>query len=89
MDRLIIINKIDVEQVDLEGLLARIKQTYGNECLPLNLPAENGKQVVDLVKIMELGHGNYRSEQRNDLHQVTHAKPNGKQNKAKHQQGVL
>ncbi|OGT82014.1 MAG: elongation factor G [Gammaproteobacteria bacterium RIFCSPLOWO2_12_FULL_52_10] len=47
MDRLIIINKIDVEEVDLEGLLAQIKQTFGNECLPLNLPAENGKQVVD------------------------------------------
>jgi elongation factor G len=47
LDRLIIINKIDIEPVDLKGLLAQIKETYGNECLPLNLPANNGQEVVD------------------------------------------
>ncbi|MFQ5660175.1 MAG: elongation factor G [Gammaproteobacteria bacterium] len=46
-DRLIIINKTDADQVELEGLLNRIRDTFGNECLPLNLPADNGKDVVD------------------------------------------
>jgi elongation factor G len=47
MERLIIVNKIDVDPVDLEGLFNQIKETFGNECLPLNLPANNGTEVVD------------------------------------------
>jgi elongation factor G len=45
--RLIIINKIDAENVDLPGLLEAIRAAFGNECLPINLPAEGGKRVVD------------------------------------------
>jgi len=47
LDRIIIINKIDDEQADLPGLLSQIKETFGSECLPLNLPANNGSAVVD------------------------------------------
>ncbi|HKK16583.1 MAG TPA: GTP-binding protein, partial [Gammaproteobacteria bacterium] len=47
LDRLIIINKIDAEDIDLPGLLDRIRETFGSECLPINLPADNGKKVVD------------------------------------------
>ena len=39
LDRVIIVNRIDCENVDCEGLLDRIQQTFGKECLPLNLPA--------------------------------------------------
>ena len=45
--RMIVINKIDAENVDLPQLLVRIQNTFGKECLPINLPAENGKRVVD------------------------------------------
>ncbi len=45
--RMIIVNKIDQEEADLASLVADIKETFGNECLPLNLPAENGTKVVD------------------------------------------
>jgi len=45
--RLIIVNKIDAENVDLEGLLAAIQAAFGKECLPINLPADGGKRVVD------------------------------------------
>ena len=47
MDRLIIVNKIDAEDVDLEAVLQQLRETYGNECLPLNLPAGDGTEVVD------------------------------------------
>ncbi|MGH8119845.1 MAG: elongation factor G, partial [Gammaproteobacteria bacterium] len=47
LDRLIIINKIDQPDVDLIGLLANIRESFGRECLPLNLPAAKGKKVVD------------------------------------------
>ena len=47
LDRMILINKIDAENVDLPGLLARIQDVFGKECLPINLPAPGGADVVD------------------------------------------
>jgi len=45
--RMIIVNKIDAERTDLGALLAQIQEAFGSECLPLNLPAQGGTQVVD------------------------------------------
>ena len=45
--RLIIVNRIDAEDADLEALLQELQQTFGRECLPLNLPADNAATVVD------------------------------------------
>jgi elongation factor G len=45
--RLIIVNKIDADNVDLPALLAAIQGAFGKECLPINLPAAGGKAVVD------------------------------------------
>ncbi|MEO8751956.1 MAG: elongation factor G [Casimicrobiaceae bacterium] len=45
--RLIIVNKIDAENVDLPAVLAAIQAAFGRECLPINLPADGGKRVVD------------------------------------------
>jgi elongation factor G len=47
LDRLIVVNKIDADNVDLEGLLQRIQQAFGKECLPLNLPAAKATKVSD------------------------------------------
>lgn len=47
LDRLMIVNKIDAEGVDLEAVLQQLREAYGNECLPLNLPAGGGTEVVD------------------------------------------
>jgi elongation factor G len=45
--RMIIVNKIDAEDADLEALLHEIRSTFGPECLPMNLPAADGDSVVD------------------------------------------
>jgi len=45
--RLVIVNKIDAENVDLERLLGAIQAAFGKECLPITLPADGGKRVVD------------------------------------------
>ena len=45
--RVIVINKIDADNTDLEGLVDQIQTTIGSECLPINLPAGGGSQVVD------------------------------------------
>jgi len=47
LDRLIIINKIDAEGVNLEKLLNQVQKEFGSECLPINLPADNGSKVID------------------------------------------
>jgi elongation factor G len=46
-DRLIIVNKIDAPDINLEALVGQIQAAFGRECLPLNLPAERGAKVVD------------------------------------------
>ena len=45
--RLIIVNKIDTGSTNLEGVLADIRERFGRECLPLNLPARRGEAVAD------------------------------------------
>ncbi len=45
--RMIVVNKIDADNIDLPGLLAEIQETFGKECLPINLPANGGKTVID------------------------------------------
>ncbi len=47
--RAIIINKIDMPEIDLESLVARIQETFGHECLPINLPSGGGKTVVECL----------------------------------------
>jgi elongation factor G len=45
--RMIIVDKIDAQGLDLPGLVAQLQVTFGKECLPLNLPAAQGTEVVD------------------------------------------
>jgi elongation factor G len=45
--RLIIVNRIDAEDVDLVSLLDELQHAFGKECLPVNLPADNAGKVVD------------------------------------------
>ena len=47
LDRLVIVNKIDADGVDTETVLQQLREAYGSECLPLNLPAAGGTEVVD------------------------------------------
>ncbi|MCE4557265.1 elongation factor G [Pelomonas cellulosilytica] len=45
--RLIVVNRIDAPDSDLPGLLAQIRNVFGRECLPLNLPADSARRVAD------------------------------------------
>ncbi|WP_213600879.1 elongation factor G [Pseudoxanthomonas japonensis] len=45
--RAIVINKIDHEGADAAGVLAALREEFGPEVLPLNLPAQDGKAVID------------------------------------------
>ncbi|MEI2456189.1 elongation factor G [Lysobacter firmicutimachus] len=45
--RAIVVNKIDHENADVARVLDDIRDSFGPECLPLNLPADGGARVVD------------------------------------------
>lgn len=47
LDRIIVVNRIDAEHVDLPALLERIREVFGRECLPINLPAGGATRVAD------------------------------------------
>ncbi len=48
LPRAIIVNKIEDHAGDLEALVGQIQETFGSECLPLNLPTPDCSDVVDL-----------------------------------------
>jgi elongation factor G len=45
--RLIVINRIDADGEHLQNILEQIREVFGKECLPLNLPADAGRTVAD------------------------------------------
>lgn len=60
LDRIIVVNKIDAQGVDLAALLARIQARFGKECLPINLPDAGASKVVDCFYNRD-GHSDFGS----------------------------
>ncbi len=48
--RMIVINKIDAENLDLTGLVRQIRERFGRECMLLDLPAHGGHDVVEVLE---------------------------------------
>ena len=47
--RMIVINKIDADNVDLPKLVGEIRERFGHQCMLLDLPAHHGQDVVELL----------------------------------------
>ncbi|MCG8510128.1 MAG: GTP-binding protein, partial [Rhodospirillales bacterium] len=47
LPRMIIVNRIDAENIDLPSLVESIREVLGSECLPVNLPTGGASGVVD------------------------------------------
>lgn len=45
--RMIIVNRVDAAGVNVDALLREIRDTFGPECLPINLPADRASRVAD------------------------------------------
>ena len=45
--RMLVINKIDFDGANLATLVDALREEFGNECLPVNLPANHGNRVLD------------------------------------------
>jgi len=50
MPRLIVINKMDAENIDLPQLIKDIQQAFGRQCRCANLPAEDAASVIDCTE---------------------------------------
>lgn len=48
--RIIVINKIDAENIDLSELVKNIQATFGSQCRCANLPGDDKASVIDCIK---------------------------------------
>lgn len=48
--RMIVVNKIDADNLDLPGLVAEIRERFGSQCLVLDLPAHGAADVVEVLE---------------------------------------
>jgi elongation factor G len=48
--RMIVINKIDAENLDLPGLVADLRARFGQQCMLLDLPAHGAADVVEVLE---------------------------------------
>ena len=48
--RMIVVNKIDADNVDLPALMNEIRETFGKECMVLDLPAHGSADVVEVLE---------------------------------------
>jgi elongation factor G len=48
--RMIVINKIDADNLDLPGLVADIRERFGKQCMLLDLPAHGSAEVVEVLE---------------------------------------
>ncbi len=68
LPRMIIINKIDDDQCDLEALVKSLKEEFGNECLPINLPSPDRSSVISVFD--DEGTGDTLFSSVDDAHQA-------------------
>ncbi len=50
MPRLIVINKMDAENIDLSELLKSIQETFGSQCRCANLPGADKASIIDCIE---------------------------------------
>ena len=50
LPRMILVNKIDVAEADLESLTKQIRSVFGDVCLPINLPNPDRSDVIEVFE---------------------------------------
>ncbi|MGB2808583.1 MAG: elongation factor G [Sedimentisphaerales bacterium] len=50
MPRIIVVNKIDADNLDLPGLIKNIQESFGSQCRCANLPAADKASVIDCIE---------------------------------------
>ncbi|MGD9721749.1 MAG: elongation factor G [Pirellulales bacterium] len=53
LGRIIIINKLDADNVDFPGLLAQVQELFGHSCIPFNVPLGHGADFKGVVSALD------------------------------------
>jgi elongation factor G len=51
--RMIVVTRIDAEGVELDGIIDTLRETFGPSVHPINLPAEGGQRIIDVLSSEE------------------------------------
>ncbi|MDR1477646.1 MAG: elongation factor G [Planctomycetaceae bacterium] len=54
LGRIIVLNKMDSENVDFKKLLKLVQDVFGNECVPLNVPVGEGQGFQGVINTFDL-----------------------------------
>ena len=54
LGRMIVVNKCDLENINFGRLLESIRETFGNACVPMNLPVGLGPKFSGVVSTLEV-----------------------------------
>jgi elongation factor G len=54
LGRMIVVTKCDLENIDFERLVDSIRETFGNACVPVNLPIGLGPKISGVVSTLEV-----------------------------------
>lgn len=68
LPRMILINKIDDDTADLEALVEEVREEFGSECLPINLPVPDRSDTISVFDDEGSGDTLFSSEA--DAHQA-------------------
>ncbi len=53
--RMFVVTRMDAEQADFDGVVASLKETFGNDCTPLMLPIGSGSTFEGVVNLLHPG----------------------------------
>ena len=53
LGKIIVLNRMDDENIDYPGLLASIKELWGNSCVPLNVPIGSGHDFTGVASTLK------------------------------------
>lgn len=56
--RMIALNKLDRDNIDFGALIGQIQESFGQQCIPLNVPNATGTRFDHITSTMSLGTGN-------------------------------
>lgn len=52
--KIIVVSKMDADNIDVSGLLASLKEIFGNQCVPLNVPLGTGGDFKGVASTLEI-----------------------------------
>ena len=54
--RIIVLNKLDLENIDFAALITSIQETFGANCIPMNVPCGAGASFKGVKSTLSIGH---------------------------------